>query len=270
MFAISALSFSTTITALTTKNKIIRDLSLGAYFVFTMYFLWFYALYVLFLSGRKQIIPYSTAIYWSGSGISGILAVFFRSTGYPESFFVKRRFRKLMQQTFEEKFAIQSGGETVEHKTTESIPTKDSEKEKEIRKSQRESFKQQVSFAKMLEDIQSFTIQTENKLARIENLEKNLYDDMDDIELQRRKEKLSREIEALENEIVNEIKNEIQVEQCMEDAYVSLISSDQKQWFNYFFTSHNFWHIFMNLAVLFSVVGWKDNFIWRADEANFC
>ena len=65
MFACLTLSVSTRITALTTKNGIIRDLALGLFFVFTLIFLYFCECYILFLPNKDKNVPYPTMLYWT-------------------------------------------------------------------------------------------------------------------------------------------------------------------------------------------------------------
>eukprot|EP01083_Nonionella_stella_P156966 508874_1 len=255
-FAVFALSASTMMTAMTSQNSVIRDLSIGAFFIFTLIFIYFYELYLFFLSTSEMNIPNSMMMYWSISVGCILCAVVFRATQCPESIFVKRRFKRLMQKAFEEQFVMNKNDENGVEATGGDA--------------RKPHLKQQVSFERMLEDIQSFAGVRENKLAKIETMEHALSNDVNPDTLHVRKQELQKEIEKLENEIMNSIQNEITVEQCMETAYVELISNEQKQWFNYVFTSHNCWHIFLNLAVVFSVAAWKEYFDWRALEKNWC
>eukprot|EP01084_Bolivina_argentea_P075359 136616_1 len=175
-------------TALTTRNGIIRDLSLGAFFVFTLMFLYIYEAYILLISSQPKNMPYPAYIYWTISAFFLFPAVAFRATKFPESFFVKREFKKLMKKAYQERFAIQSGGNDYEYK----IKTDKNKKQKlkqddndtdedsnDNDEHKRATATKQHSFEKMLADMQSYSYQTQNALANIENLDSHLYDDVD-------------------------------------------------------------------------------------------
>ena len=236
-FACATLGLSTTVTALTTDNESLREVSLGVFFVFCLFLGYFIQLYLIISVPGYNGSPFEFVLFWGLAIANCVVASAFRYSCFPEKFFVKSKMKALIRKNMQKK------GQSI-----------------------KDLFKSVKGSMVSMRDADAQNLM---------ELTKSLHDtlrgkDFGDLSMQnsaKEKEmitKLEAEIEKVENNIVNEIERELVKEDEMNRAYLAMI--DRKYWFYYVFKSHQWWHVFINLSVVSSLFAWKYYFHWRIDH----
>ena len=261
IFAVLALGFSTSVTSLTTKNDVIRNISLGSFFIFTLIFLYFYQVFLYFVDTQYNT---NTAfiIYWTCAVGSTFIALIFRLTQFPEAFIVKNKIKNIINET--------NNKETKKtKKQTKSTKKSSTNNINKILHDLKSFSKKQIEFIDTMDTIENnIDIKHVNRLSNEYKKLSNNQLKSKRIELENEIIKMENEITKMEDNIINEIKNEITINDYVTKACNIILNNNKNEYYFYIFTSHNFWHIFMNLAVILSYFAWNSFFDSR--QTNQC